>query len=267
MKQFVYIIAEGTLDVVVLTQILEQMLSLEIVKEKSVLPPEANAWLDQFKWPHEGAISRRAVPAPAFLQNNDFIVGIRNAEGIDKIRRVMNADSEFFLRINWTPSCAAIILDADDDLPINRFADFAELLHEYGYPKPLLLEEIASIEARRAGVFALPGAGKSGTLEDILLPLAGIRFPELKKHAEKYVQDWISVQLAQVGRDHKELNKPSGYKKAQLSSMVALLKPAKPLVSSIEDQKWLPEKLRDCIELEPLIQFLEKVFDRHASGQ
>lgn len=135
------------------------------------------------------------------------------------------------------------------------------MLGKQHFPRPQTLDDVASANGLRAGVFAFPGQGSPGTLEDVLLPLAATRFPELWKHADQFVQDWLATDIANSGSDFKELRKLSGPKKARLSTMVALLKPAKPLKASIEDHRWFPDDMAVRSELNPLIEFLNKLFD------
>jgi hypothetical protein len=66
MRRFVYLITEGVLDVVFLTEIMRHRYSLAVVARKADLEIEAAKWLDHFKWPVGEDISRMAVPAPVF---------------------------------------------------------------------------------------------------------------------------------------------------------------------------------------------------------
>lgn len=93
----------------------------------------------------------------------------------------------------------------------------------------------------------------------ILLPLAEIRFCDLNRHAGTYVEDWLRMDTTAGQADFKELKRPAGAKKAQVSAMVSLLKPAKPVAASIEDQSWVPDDPKDCPSLSPLMAFLEQL--------
>ncbi|MEW6742327.1 MAG: DUF3226 domain-containing protein [Planctomycetota bacterium] len=267
MSNFTYIVAEGVLDVVVLTQVLKHGFAFAVVERKSDLPGLAARWLTQFKWPVGNDIARRSVPAPAFLLKDGWVIGLRNAQGLDNIKKTVRADTEAFLRLPWMPAAMGIVLDADDTPPANRFPDFAALLQTHGYPRPAALDTIARSGELRAGVFAFPGKGRPGTLEDILVPLGATRFPILSRHAERYVADWRSTDDAQTDADFKELRSPSGPKKARLSAAVALLKPAKALPASIEDQGWVPADPRCCDALKPLMGFLDQLLAPAATGK
>jgi hypothetical protein len=260
MKTFVYVVTEGVLDVTFLVQILCAYCGGRVLRKKSDLPEKASLWLSSFKWPAGENIARRAVPAPAFLQFEETgcFMGIRNAEGLSNIQKTVSADMIAFSRMQWEPETFAIILDSDDIPPAKRFAEFLPLLHKHNYPLPSDLEEIAESEKLRSGIFAFPGKKREGTLEDLLLPLAAHRFPSLAHAATRYVEDWLRTDHATL-QDFKEARLPSGRKKAILSSMTSLLKPAKPIIASIEDQKWLPETPETCLELEPFLRFLKSL--------
>jgi hypothetical protein len=260
MKPFVYILTEGVLDIVVLTSVLTRSFEFALLKQKSTLPECFAGWLDAFKWPTGDDITRRAVPAPVFLESDRLLVGIRSAQGIDNMSRTLSIDREVFSRRErQQPVVIGIVLDADDEEPQKRLKKFAELVVSAGFPQPLSLDQVIDGGGKRSGIFAFPGGGLSGTIEDSLLPLAQRRFPQLHQFVSPYVAEWCQTTLANESKDYAELRKPSGPLKATLSSMVAFLKPAKPLNASIEDHNWLPLNPRTCTELQPLVQFLENL--------
>jgi hypothetical protein len=255
MRKFFYLIAEGVLDVVVLSEIMRHRYSLAIVARKADLEIEAAKWLDQFKWPVGEDISRMAVPAPVFLQSEQWIVAVRNARGISEIGKKMRADDEAFLRIGWKPLALAIVLDADDKPPSERFAEFATLLESWGLPKPDTLGSMTTTDSMRTGIFAFPGDEKNGTIEDVIIPVGEMRFPTLFPHAYQYVEKWP----ADVGPEFAELT-TSGRKKAVLSAMAALLKPGRNLNASIQDHAWMPHDPHTCPALKPILAFLDAFF-------
>jgi hypothetical protein len=260
MKRFIYLITEGVIDVVLLTEVLRKGFGFEVIKHESNLPQPAAAWLKLIiSWPVKGFIDRKAVPAPSFLVNGDVWVGVRNAQGIENIRTTIELDHGAFLRSDVTPVATGIILDADDGPPSHRLAEFADLLAEQRLPRPLVLDEVAISNGVAAGVFAFPGQGFPGTIENVLVPLATNRFPTLSAHANQYVDDWLATDDSKSSADFKEFRKPSGRKKAFLSAMVSLLKPAKGLQASIEDHRWIPGQVDDVVALKPLLDFLRRL--------
>jgi len=178
----------------------------------------------------------------------------------------MRADDEAFFRLDWRPSTVAVILDADGATPSLRLAEFAALVAEHGYPRPSALDEVTHAAGLRAGVFAFPGGGQPGTVEDVLLPLASVRFPALEPHSATYVAEWQANGDAQTADDFSELRAPSGPKKARLSAAAALLKPGKSLNASIEDQGWIPADPRSNEALKPLMGFLDQLLAPVPSG-
>ncbi len=258
MNRFIYLVTEGVLDVVFLSQILCAGYGGKIAKHKSELPPEVAGWLDRFKWPIGNDIARRAVPAPAIVVLQDNVIGMSNGQGLTRIKEIMKADWEAFLRMDLKPAALGIILDADDKPVDKRFSEFAALLEEYSYPRPDRIEAVAQAGVLRAGIFSFPGNAQQGSLEDLLLPLAEIRFPALHPHAATFVNSWCErPELA--GADFEELRSRTGPRKAALSAAAALLKPGKPLSASIEDQKWIPDNLRATHVLTPLMKFLDQL--------
>ena len=266
MKQFAYLVTEGVLDVVFLTQVLRAGFGFVVIDRKSNLPQQAADWLGNFKWPVADDISRLAVPAPVFLQRDDCLVSLRNAKGTGNIQKILQADQEAFFRFQLRPQAIGIVLDADDLPPSERFSQFANLLSESNYPRPQSLEAIILENGVRSGIFSFPGKGMLGTIEDVLLPLGLTRFPRLAHTAGEYVESWIKNDAAGPSDDFRELRKPAGSKKAKLSAMAAVLKPAKSLNASMEDQKWIPAQLDGCAELMPLIEFLRNLLAFEVTG-
>ncbi len=260
MSSFVYLIAEGVTDVTLIMRVLRRYLSMRRAEKRDDLPDHAKTWLDGFKWPVGGDIARLAVPAPVFMQKNGLLIAIRNAQGLSRIQNVLDADNEALFRSGWKPDALGILLDADNKKPYERFVTFRDGLTQTdcfpGLAHLQNVEEVASPESddRRAGVFVFPDATTPGTVESILLPLGEAAFPELHGTSQRFVESW--------NRDHgheplfKELRKPAGVRKAQLSTMASLLKPGKSLNASLYDQDWVPP--REVPELlKPLFEFLQ----------
>jgi hypothetical protein len=259
MSDFVYLITEGVTDVTLITRVLVQYFSLRQVRRREDLPGWAKSWLDGFKWPVRGDISRLGVPAPVFLQGDGLIVGIRNAQGLGGMNDTLEADEESFLRSRRHPAAMGVLVDADHKPPHERFTRIRDGM-KTGDGLPLLAGLVAPGEvettgdAVRRGVFVFPDAETSGTIEDTLSSLGEAAFPLLHAASHGFVSDWTE----QHGREplFSELNKPAGESKARLSAMVALLKPAKNLNASLQDQPWVPEG-DPPDALMPLTRFLE----------
>lgn len=262
MKRFIYLITEGVHDVLLVSLVLQRGFGLAVIDNETRLPAEARRWLKMFPWPFKGDITRRSVPTPEFLENDSVFIGISNARGIREIASRLNADLEAFYREDdWFPSGIGIILDADEESPHRRFLEFRALIDSSRFPVPGQLDSVARLERRTAGVFSFPGGGQPGTLEDVLDPIAAVRFPELHSHATGFVQTWQARDSLNPSSDYKELRKPKGPQKALLSAMVSLLKPGKGLAASLQDQRWLPDDIRSCAALQPLVAFLTALLE------
>jgi hypothetical protein len=255
MKQLIYLICEGVLDSVLLTELLSRNSQFTRTRHRDNLPDYAGRYLDGFKWPHEGDISRFAVPAPIFLEAANQIVVIRNAEGIARIRKVIESDGEVFFRIGWNPSAVGVLLDSDDQIPEARFDEFASLMEEFEYPRPKNLDEVDHSASIVVGIFGFPGGSQPGTIENVLYPLAQERFPDLLIEGDSIVSRWKDRE----GRLYQEIRKPAGPLKAALSVVAAILKPAKPLAASIQDHRWVPDDLSKCPCLAPISRFLSAI--------
>lgn len=99
-------------------------------------------------------------------------------------------------------------------------------------------------------------------IENVLLPLGELAFPELHDASQGFVESW--------NHDHgneapfTELRKPAGLSKAQLSTMAALLKPGKNLNASLQDQEWVPTG-RPPDVLKPLFDFLQALVGKETT--
>lgn len=252
MTRFTYVITEGVSDSIFLAQVFRQRYSLPIASRMSELGTEAKEWLQGFRWPVDDNISRMAVHAPVFLQDQARLVVLRNARGINGVQSKLRADFELFSRRNWGPTGLAIVIDSDDAPATTRFQGFAEMLTERGYPLPAELGVVATRDALRSGVFALPRPNSAGTLEDLLLPISASRFPQLHAAAEAYVDGWAD----DSSTDFVELRKPGGRKKAKLSAISAMVLPGKPVNALIEDKLVRQDTLGHEALVE-LLQFLD----------
>jgi hypothetical protein len=267
MNAFIYLIAEGVTDVTLITRILRRYLAMTRIKTRADLPDRARAWLDSFKWPVGGDIARLAVPAPVFMQSDSVLVAVRNAQGLDQIQATLDADNETLFRIDWRPDALGVLVDADNKKPSERFVATRDKIETFeSFPSLGELRDVAEVAASegdgcRAGIFVFPDATTPGTIENVLLRLGAMAFPELHNASQEFIESW--------SRDHwhetpfHELRKPAGVSKAQLSTMASLLKPGKNLNASLQDQEWVPKGSPPDL-LKPLFDFLQAVVGTEA---
>jgi hypothetical protein len=266
MSGLIYLVAEGVHDVAFLGKLLSVCHGASRIKLLEQLDAERDAlcrsWLASFKWPlppgRRGTdIERLAVPAPVFYRLRDGgVVALRNAQGISNIVATIERDLESFERNQGRPETVAIVLDSDDEPADQRFQKLGEELRGLALAPPPRLGEVAA-GPPRVGAFALPAPGRAGTLEDVLLALGEVAYPDLAVAARGYADDWRARADREPERaDWKELRKPAGAKKAAIGAMTALLKPGKSTHASLEDNRWVCEETKAAPVLEPCIAFL-----------
>lgn len=105
-------------------------------------------------------------------------------------------------------------------------------------------------------MFALPGPGAPGTLEDVLLALGDIAYPALTTAARTYAASWHTAVAGDGDPEWKDLRKPAGVKKATVGAMTALLKPGRPTGATIEDNRWVSDVTRSAACIQPCLAFL-----------
>jgi hypothetical protein len=250
-RLFVYIIAEGVSDVTLIASILSKYHGMKRVDKIESLDSDLAEWLKDnksYSWPVGGDLSRLAVPAPVFLADDARIAAICNAEGLSKIDIKLKTDFETFQRrVDRFPDSVGIVLDSDEESSSERFTEACSLFKkamserfDIEFPTPFKVDAVAAAPQRQFGVFVVPGGGRRGTLEDVLLPLGRTRFPKLFERAEGFVQGCIRDAVPEVA-DGRELRKPKGQDKATISAAVSLLKPGKNVNASLQDNDWLPD--------------------------
>lgn len=260
MSAFIYIVTEGVHDVTFVSKVLTVVHGGSRMRKLEDLAEPLQKWVGQFKWPNpSGAhhdISRFSVPGPAFyrLANGD-VVALRNAQGITEIGKTLIRDLESFARASHTLQAVGVVLDADDKPHADRYAELKKQLTALGLAAPDTLGVVGT-GSPRVGSFAMPAPDKAGTLEDVLLALGAVAYPELAAAAGEYVSAWHAKVASDGHTDWKELKKPAGQKKATIGAMSALLKPGKAMQVSLDDNRWIGDTTKDHAALAPCLAFL-----------
>jgi len=83
----------------------------------------------------------------------------------------------------------------------------------------------------------MPDNVNSGSLEDVLIQCAEVHYSDLLRQAGSYLRSIDRARLSEP--DLAELDRPAGYKKAQIGAVSAVLKPGKAIQASIADNRWL----------------------------
>jgi hypothetical protein len=259
MSRFVYILAEGVHDVAFLGRLLKLGFGASRVRTMEALDEGRRAWMSSFKWPSTRGdatnIDRLAVPAPVFHRlAAGTLVALRNAEGIDRMFAMLERDLESFDRDRNGPDTIGVVRDSDKEPPEQQFQEIAVKLQDLKLAVPQGFGHVAG-SAPRIGVFALPEPGVAGTLEDVLLSLGEVAYPELFMAARSYVEQFRN-QAELGGSDWKELRAPAGPKKATIGAMTAMLKPGKSMQTSLDDNGWVSEATKAAPALQPCLSFL-----------
>jgi hypothetical protein len=261
MSALVYIVAEGVHDVAFIGKLLVITHGASRVKKLEDLDESLRGWLGSaFKWPRfDGKhhdIERLAVPAPVFYRlPTAQVVALRNAQGISAIGKTLEVDLEAFTRAAIAPNTFGVVLDSDDEPADRRFGEMKMTIETLKLVAPVALGEV-SAGTPRVGVFALPAPGVLGTLEDVLLALADVAYPDLAAAARIYANEGRQKAEKETTAEWREIKKPSGSKKATIGAMTAVLKPGKSTAVSLEDNRWVCEETRVLACLKPCADFL-----------
>jgi hypothetical protein len=263
MSRFIYILSEGVHDVAFLSRVLKHVHGASKIGLKSNLDEPRRRWVDGFKWPIGDTIGRLAVPAPVFvhLAANDTLVGLRNAEGIDRLKITLEDDLEVLYKNDASPETVGVFLDSDKEPQEKRFARLRAELQKISTATGAIevAEKLATIGTGtpRVGIFAFPSPGIEGALEDLLLEIGRVPYEELCRCATDYVNAW-HVRVGSDGhKDWGELKGQSGVKKATLATATAVLKPGRGAVATIEDNRWVCDTTKDHAALAPCLAFLK----------
>lgn len=265
MSRFVYILSEGVQDVAFLSQILKHVHGASKIDSKSKLDEPRQRWIDGFKWPVGDNIDRLAVPAPKFvhIRKGDTLVGLRNAQGIDRFRFTLEDDLEVLYKHNAIPEAIGLFLDSDQEPQGVRFSKLRSglLTVSFGAGLLQLADNLAAMGAGnpRVGVFAFPAPGVEGTLEDLLLEIGRVPYEELCARAAEYVNARRDHVDSDAHKDWSELKGQSGVKKATFAAATAILKPGRGAVATIEDNRWIGDATRGHVALAPCLSFLSEL--------
>lgn len=260
MSGLIYLLTEGVHDVAFLGKLLAHCFDAKQVKTMEELDEPTRLWMGSFKWPllqgGKTPIGRLAVPAPMFYRlPSGALVALRNAQGISELDRTISIDYEAFLRQPLELAAIGIVLDSDDEPHPARYAKLKAKLAALGLVAPDALAEVSG-SSPRIGVFALPTTGVAGTLEDLLLELGGLAYPELSTAAHEYAAGWHAKVTDDKSKEWKDLKKPAGLKKATVAAMTSMLKPGRQVTATLEDHRWVSDETQTAECLAPCLAFL-----------
>jgi hypothetical protein len=261
MTRRVYLLTEGVHDVTYFARILRRRFDVSQVKKNDQLEEGYRAWLGSFKWPHGEDISRLSVPAPEFYvcPERAVTIALVNALGIDNMEKKLFVDREAFARQGIELHALGVVLDSDDRTAEQSFIKMCDVLKGLDLPAPSVLGEFVA-GPPSTGIFVLPDGRRAGTLEDVLVPLGRDVYRGLFAVAEPYVESMRAALDVVGGEERKELQKPSGPKKALLSAVSAVLKPGRAIQTTLQDHRWISKDTLEHPALAPSVRFVERLF-------
>lgn len=103
MSGLIYLLVEGVQDVAFVGKLLVVCFGARYVETMEELDDATRGWMGSFKWPIPKAgktpIRRLAVPAPLFFRlPAGNLVGLRNAQGLAELDKLLSLDLEAFAR-------------------------------------------------------------------------------------------------------------------------------------------------------------------------
>ena len=255
-KRISYLIVEGPQDIAFVARILKTF-AIKVVNKKSSLNPFWNNLIPK-TFPVDDDLLKR-VPIPAFFESDAHSIAIHAAQGLPRLVKTLEETRAIldFEKI----SSYGFLLDADDtQTPVQRFNNLLSELQKSPINIPLSANpgEIVG-SAPSFGVFILPDNQNPGTLEDILLQAAQVNYSQLFMAAGTFIQSVDKNQL--VPKDIVEFNKPSGDKKARVSSISSILKPGRAIQNSIQDNRWLDGEAMNLPVMQSVSVFLQQLLD------
>jgi hypothetical protein len=246
-----YAAVEGPHDAELVAALLRP-LGLKRVRMEAELDPYWKRLVPK-SYPYNGDLLAR-VPVPLFLAGVGRSVAVHAANGVSELIRRTQASLSL---VDGERPAVAVILDADsEESPAVRFEALAKGLRDLSLSVPDRAGTV-STEAPRCGVFVLPDNASPGTLEVLMEECGHVQYPQLAKLATDYVD---GVDRARLGKeDLKDFTKPAGRQKAIVASIATILRPAKALQVSLQDNEWLRGRALELPRVLAVRRFLAEI--------
>ncbi len=255
MVRYCYIVVEGPQDVEFLIGLLK-FYGLKRVRFLSSLDKFWETLIPK-NYPVDDDLTKR-VPVPYFVQNEQLSIAVHSAIGDTRIAQTIEESLKFI-----QPSqlfSVGIFADADySKTPQERFNKLITKLSDIDLPNLLPPSQIGQVNnhSPRCGIFIAPNNREQGTLENILLECARINYSDLLNLSQTYIESIDRNQLTK--NDLEDFKKPAGEKKAIISSISSILRPGKALQVSLQDNRWLDEKILELESIKLIKNFLEQI--------
>lgn len=233
-----YFIVEGPHDVAMIGRILK----LLGVKEIRSLNDISDLWkqLIPNKYPFSENKLDRVSPIPSFYQNENISVAIKSAGGESKLIPELDLTISALNREDLKQIEGILVFcDADESTKQEKFNWFIKRIKEnqdLSFNESCFENKIGMFKGVniKADIYMFPDNKNKGTLEELLLKGASVRYKDLLVSAKEYV--------ATVDTVYKKNWSVSSEKKVVIGCMTNVLKPGKANQISIYDDNWVSEE-------------------------
>ncbi|NEP76582.1 MAG: hypothetical protein F6K29_34575 [Okeania sp. SIO2G5] len=191
---------------------------------------------------------------PTILDGDDISVAIYAGEGS---RLALNLEARLADMDRSKLFAFAVIADSDKKTPSKVTSDYKDSFDEI---LPNFPDEPGAIISGdiRLGIYVLPDNKSQGVLDTVLCQCGAIAYPDSMEKAAEYLNYFSADKRREIGAKWK----PFDYEKAQVATVVSILKPGKTNTVSIADNKWVSEETLDRIPaLKQLNVFLRELLD------
>lgn len=178
---------------------------------------------------------RMRMPVPYFYQNNDVTLAIIVAVGESQLANVVRDTLDV---LPDDVDALGVFLDADEGKsPARRFSSLIEAMQEVPTLQFGSTPGAVAGAPIRCGIYVFPDNVSQGTLENLLEECAQVSYPAALEAARGFVGSMEEGMFE--ARELKDFKKPSGRRKAAISSLASILRPGKAIQVSISDNRWL----------------------------
>lgn len=235
MKKHLLFITEGVDDVAIISSIIEH---LGVAKEKCYLREIDEFWRQKLipqRYPFRKDKLDRVSPVPNFYEGEKLSIAIKAANGENNIFKELDSIFQIYTTNELEQIDGIFILcDADEMTPDIKLLFLLELAIKNGdidcdvnFEEGFICTNSIKIPLT---TFVYPNNSESGALENILLNIAGIKYPDLLKGATEYVARAKTNYEANIGVHEK---------KAVVGCVCNVLRPAAANNISIKKDKWV----------------------------
>jgi hypothetical protein len=256
-----YFVVEGPHDVEFVGRLLKFWGLKRVQQEKKL----HDFWrpLVPTTYPPQGDLLRR-VPVPTFLASADVEVAVNAAVGDSQLARMLNAELGSATFEASALDAVALVLDADDKAPLARWTGLrTQIAVPTGFPLVLPAEpNTVSTSRIRGGALVLPGDGRQGTLETLLLETGALAYPTFLREAEEFVRRLDQeARVDALAAELVDFDTSSGRRKAHVAAAAVALRPGKAIQTSIQDNRWIDEAARAVPALAACLDFVARILD------